>query len=121
MVLTSAQGYPHHVHVLPTVTLVVATSVAVFALLISGLSLCLHWARGQEHPDVSEVRKQTQELSLAHADLVDKVTHWQRRDRVRKLRESREQPQEEAFTDPKALKADLRSRVFGLPKVGTDG
>lgn len=100
-----------------TITLVVATSVSVFALLIAGLSLVFHWARGQEHPDVSEVRKQLQELSLAHADLVDKVTHWQRRDRVRKLRESREAPQEDLPMDPKALKADLRAKVFGLPKV----
>lgn len=104
-----------------TVTLVVATSVAVFALLIAGLSLVLHWARGQEHPDVSAVRKQLQEISLAHADLVDKVTHWQRRDRVRKLRESREAPQEDVAQDPKALKQSLRQAVFGFPKaVGND-
>ena len=99
------------------IVLVTATCISVFALLIAGLSLVFHWARGQEHPDVSEVRKQIQEISLAHADLVDKVTHWQRRDRVRKLRESHEKSPEEMPSDPKALKANLRSAVFGLPKV----
>jgi hypothetical protein len=78
----------------------------------------LHWARGNEHPDVAPVTKSLQELQLAHADLVDKVTHWQRRDRVRKLRESHELPQDEPSGDPKQIKAQLRQRVFGVNSGG---
>jgi hypothetical protein len=72
---------------------------AVFlAFLISVVSLLLHWARSREHPDVSQARQevatlatQVQELRNQHLDLLDKVEHWVKRDRVRRLRESREQ------------------------------
>lgn len=101
------------------IVLVVATCISVFAILIAGLSLLLHWARGKEHPDVAPVARSLQELTLAHADLVDKVAHWQRRDRVRKLRASHEEGTEEAApTDPKALKASLRRQVFGVASNG---
>lgn len=104
-----------------TVALVVATSVSVFALLVAGLSLVLHWARGKEHPDIAPVARSLQELQLAHADLVDKVTHWQSRDRVRKLRASREQKDDALPQDPKELKQSLRQQVFGFPKAASDG
>lgn len=99
--------------VMSQIVLVVATCIAVFSLLIAGLSLLLHWARGKEHPDVAPVARSLQELQLAHADLVDKVSHWQRRDRVRNLRESREAQEAPVETDPKAVKDRLRLQVFG--------
>ena len=104
-----------------TILLAVATSFSALSLGIAVLSLVFHWVRRSEHPDVARVTSQVQELSLAHADLVDKVTHWQRRDRVRNLREGKQKQEDQdqalAGLDPKAFKANLRAKVFGLPSA----
>lgn len=104
-----------------TIALVIATSLSVLSLGVAALALAAHWIRGKQHPDVAPVSRALNELQLSHADLVDKVAHWQRRDRTRRLRESQSDDLDSSHTpaspeivDPKAAKAALRARVFGV-------
>lgn len=94
-------------------TLGLIASLSVFALCSAGVSLFLHWIRPSE-PTTAEQARELQALRLAHADLVDRVEQWQKRDRVRRLREGRESVDETpAELSPGELKAHLRRRVFG--------
>lgn len=80
-----------------------ALAFSAFALVLAAISLAAHWYRGQEHPDVSALRAEV-------LDILDKVEHWMKRDRVRRLRDSHEQPDEQP-TQPAAptTKAELRA------------
>lgn len=91
----------------------VALALSVVALCFGTVSLVAHWLRGKEHPDVTTLRAEV-------LDMLDKVEHWMKRDRIRKLRESHEPPTEEAApgqelpaADPKVAKALLRAQIFG--------
>lgn len=91
---------------------------AVFAVCISVVSLALHWARRGEHPDVTRLDTAMQELRTQQIDLLDKVEHWVRRDRVRRLRASQE-PSEPPETQAPArgsaeYKAWLRQKIRGV-------
>lgn len=86
---------------------------SILALGIAGLSLAIQLKRGAEHPDVSEVRTSVRELHTQYLDLLDKVEHWVKRDRVRRLRDSHDPKDEPAAAAPQDIKANLRARVFG--------
>lgn len=99
----------------------VAASFAAVALACSVVSLALHWVRRKEHPDVSELRAIVSEMRTEHLDLYDRVEHWIKRDRVRKLREGRENAQaaqEAAAPANGDYKAALRARVRNAGLTG---
>lgn len=91
---------------MPEMLLIVATSLSVIAAIFSVLSLALHYRARNEHPDVASLRAEVM-------DVLDKVEHWIKRDRVRRLRASKEDPAEPLPQSPADRKAALRQRVFG--------
>lgn len=87
--------------------LIVATSFSAIALGVSIVSLSIHWSRRNEHPDVTQLRTDV-------IDVLDKVEHWIKRDRVRRLRAARE-PEEEAPQETGPITKDqLRARLRTL-------
>jgi hypothetical protein len=97
-----------------TVTLLVFTvALSVCAAVIAGVGL-LVTLRRPEPLATSELARDVAALKLALADTVDKVEHWQRRDRVRKLRDANEQ-QQLPLEDPDVpLKERLRRQFGGM-------
>jgi len=95
---------------------------ATFSALAFGLavvSLLVHWKRPQVHPDVTRVQSEIESLRANHLELLDRVEHWMKRDRVRKLRQGQEEAQgapvgaDEGQQTPADKKAALRRRVAG--------
>lgn len=104
-----------------TILLAISASLSAIALGSSAVSLALHWAKRDEHPDVAQVRAEITHIRTEISDLLDRFEHWTRRDRTRKLRAAREQDQtnvpDRDATASAANGADaksaLRRRVFG--------
>lgn len=96
-----------------------ATSVcAVLALITALVSLYFVLRTGS----LPEIQSTVRQLSLDVSELYDKVEHWTRRDRVRKLREGQEQARQKEIDETtlpaptgtvKARKAQLRAKMFG--------
>lgn len=102
---------------------------AVFSALGAGfgsISLVFHWVRRKEPVEVSELRAELHQVQRDYLDLVDKVEHWIKRERVRRVREGAEakQAQEQVAMDlspdmslfpnyspPSDRKAALRARL----------
>lgn len=95
-------------------TLGLIAALSIFALCSAGVSLFLHWVRPAE-PTTADQARELQALRLAHADLVDRVEQWQKRDRVRRLREGRESAEQDPVEQltPHERKAALRRQLFG--------
>lgn len=105
-----------------TLQLVLALTALAAALVSLAVSA---WVSLRPRPDSpAELLSTVRQLSLDVTELYDKVEHWQRRDRVRRLREG----QEKAAADPELAdlggqrahdvdgalsKAQLRELVFG--------
>jgi hypothetical protein len=69
------------------IIIVCAAGAAFLSLCLSTVSLLVHYAKRGEHPQVTPIRADLDALRLAFADLVDRVEHWQKRDRARRVRE----------------------------------
>jgi hypothetical protein len=83
------------------------------SLALAGVSLLVTLKR-PEPKSTPELMREVNALRLGHADLVDRVEQWQKRDRVRRLREGKEELQQElAPMDPRSVKDQLR-RQFGV-------
>lgn len=105
-----------------TLLLVCATSFSALSLGIAVVSLALHWARRDEHPDVAQVRAEITHVRTEIADILDRFEHWTKRERVRRLRAGREEAaQEPAPQAPADPKSALRSRVFGVRQPAANG
>lgn len=63
---------------------------AAVAFLLSAVSLAVHYLKRNEHPLVAPLQSQIDSIQLTQADIIDRVEHWMKRDRVRKLREGQE-------------------------------
>lgn len=96
----------------------VASTLSVLSLITSGVSLYFCVRTGSLPQIQSEVRQ----LALDVSEVYDKLEHWTRRDRVRKLREGQEKAREKEIDEvtlpaspesAKARKAQLRAKVFG--------
>lgn len=61
---------------------------ALIAICLSAVSLVLHWVERQKSPQVQELHLRCDSLQLAQTEMLDRIEHWTRRDRVRRLRES---------------------------------
>ena len=86
------------------------------ALVLSVISLSLHWRDRDESPAVAALSTRIQEVQLQILDLIDKVTHWRQRDSVRKARQGAEdKANADADTGAEVpYKTQLRRRVRGL-------
>lgn len=99
----------------------ISLSVAVVAVLFSAVSLVLHYVRRAEPPEVTELHTKLHAIQSDHTDLLDKVTHWMRRDAVRRARAGAEAKADEGVALPGVdTKAALRRRVMasGLGVAG---
>lgn len=98
-------------------TLIGTTSAA--SLILSVISLLIHWKRPKVHPDTTRVQGEIEALRANHLELLDRVEHWIKRDRVRKLRSSNEEKATGPSTGddepqtPAERKNALRRRVMG--------
>jgi len=88
------------------------------AVALAGVSLALHWRAGTATALVPRVHALESDLN----DLYDRVEHWQRRDRVRRLREGPGPEQlQQAAPAPgtaeykQAYKEALRMRAMRTP------
>jgi hypothetical protein len=87
------------------------------SLVLSIISLLIHWKRPQVHPDVARVDNEIQGIRTSILELFDRVEHWMKRDRVRKLRDAQEAkqeaPQGEIAPAAPMTKAELRRKHLG--------
>lgn len=60
----------------------------VVAFLLSAVSLAAHYVKRAEHPLTAPLQSQIDSIQLTQADIIDRVEHWMKRDRVRKLRDA---------------------------------
>jgi len=91
----------------------ISLSIAVFALILSGISLVLHWVRRTETPEYTALSSQIRSLDAELVDLMDKVKHWRNRDNVRRARQGSEEKalSAEEPTTPAEIKASLRRKA----------
>jgi hypothetical protein len=106
---------------------VATVAMATVAILLSAVSLVVHWQKRAEHPATAPLQLQIEALQLGQADIIDRVDHWMRRSSSRKLREAlgeppsvtmernndeqlqpQAQPELPLATSPQQLKAQLR-------------
>lgn len=89
-------------------------ALSLVAVASSTISVLIHYARRAENPVLAPVEAAIQSLQLSQADLVDRVDHWTRRDRTRRLREGKadDEPQIAApVLSPMEVKRELRMRA----------
>lgn len=84
------------------------------ALVLSVISLSLHWRDRDESPAIAALSTRIQEVQLQILDLGDKVQHWRQRDSVRKAREGAQKKLDEAGEGATVVdyKTELRRRVM---------
>lgn len=90
---------------------VAGAGIALVAFCLSAVSLGLHWLERDKHPDVQALHTRCDQLQLAQTDMLDRIEHWTRRDRVRRIRDAQAQEPEPAPADAKAqLRAIAKSK-----------
>lgn len=91
----------------------ITLSGVLLALVLSVLSLTLHWRHRDESPAIAKLSTRIGAVSLEILDLGDKVAHWRQRDSVRKARagaEAKDQAIEEGTVTGDS-KSALRKRA----------
>jgi len=94
----------------------ICLSGVLFALILSVLSLTLHWTRRVSSPEIAALTTRIQETQTQHLDLLDKVEHWRKRDNVRRARLGAEEKlvsdqEGQAPTNAADYKKALRSKA----------
>lgn len=107
-----------HRVILGPMQLYVALAIGLLGVIFGLAALGLHWVRRSEHPDVTR-------LKLDMNELIDKTEHFMRRERTRRIREANEpaEPEQIAAPQPAApspheTKDQLRRRFFQLHQAG---
>jgi len=107
---------------MPPLIASICLSGVLVALILSTVSLVLHWIRRSETPEYIAISSQVRALEAEIIDLMDKIKHWRSRDSVRKAREGSEKKALEAGepTTPSEKKTALRRKATerGLGMVG---
>lgn len=94
-------------------------TLAVSAVVLAGVSLVLSLratriATAPAPASSQELYAHVQALRTSVIDLTDRVEQWQKRDRVRRTRESHEGVEAAPPMDPVSLKAEVRRRALGM-------
>lgn len=96
----------------PTIGLSLIGALSVLSAGISGVTLYMQ-LRPSPIGDLHQLEQHVTSLKLQLNDLVDKFTTQERRDRVRRLRESRDEPMDTAQPQtPVEIRQALRKRTF---------
>lgn len=88
------------------------------AIILSAISLAIHW-RDHRAPSPASLTAEVQALRIAQADVVDRLEHWTRRDRVRKLRDRNSE--QSGKTSGSSGELELVDDAGGLSLVGERG
>lgn len=98
----------------------IALTGALIALVLSVISLSLHWRDRDESPAIAALSTRITELTLQNLDVVDKITHWRQRDSVRKARQGQEDKAKAEIEAGTVVdyKTELRRRARGLQATG---
>jgi hypothetical protein len=97
--------------------LVFAVGFSLVSFLTSITVLAIQYARRHENPITAPLEQAIHALQLGQADIIDRVDHWTRRDRTRRMRAEKLDDQVEDIPQPIApqdLKAQLRQRAQQL-------
>lgn len=103
-----------------TVILSICLTVAVVALILSGLSLVLHWIRRAETVEYSGLSARITNQDLALVEAVDKFKHFAARQTQRTAREAADKARIETaeathvVSAKEALREKLRRRQAGV-------
>lgn len=89
-------------------------SLTFVSLCFSVTAILVTWQKRNEHPAVAPLRTEIDGLRLGLSDVIDRVEHWQRRDRTRKARadaagEQEPQPELAQLLSQHDVKAQLRA------------
>jgi len=87
----------------------ITLSGALFALVVSTISLVLHYVRRKETPEYTALSSQIRALDTELVDMMDKVKHWRNRDGVRAAREKAETKLNDVV--PPETPAEYKSRL----------
>jgi len=92
----------------------ISLSGVLIALVLSTVSLVLHYIRRAETPEYTALSSQIRGLEAELVDLMDKVKHWRNRDNVRRARQGAEEKAnaEVSPATPADYKKALRSRAL---------
>jgi len=92
----------------------ISLSGVLIALVLSVVSLVLHYIRRSETPEYTALSAQIRSLDAELVDLMDKVKHWRNRDNVRRARQGAEEKAAEQVVavTPADYKAALRSKAL---------
>ena len=103
--------------VLASITL----SGALVAIILSTVSLVLHYVRRKETPEYTALASQVRALDAEIIDLMDKIKHWRGRDSVRKARQGAEDKAAAAEepTTTAEIKQALRRKVWASGGQGS--
>lgn len=99
------------------IVLACAAAASFVALVLSVVSLLVHYAKRGEHPLITPIQAEIDALRLAFADLVDRVEHWQKRDRARRVREANDDPAAQAPDQTLPSPADLKAQVRSMART----
>jgi len=91
----------------------ISLSGVLLALVLSVVSLVIHYVRRSETPEYTALSSQIRSLDAELIDLMDKVKHWRNRDNVRRARQGAEEklkaaPEPET---PAEYKTELRRKA----------
>lgn len=94
----------------------ICLSGVLLAIILSTISLVIHYVRRTETPEYTALSSQIRALDAELIDLMDKVKHWRARDNVRRARQGAEDkanaaPEPETPSD---IKQALRRKATGL-------
>ena len=96
-------------------------ALALTAICLSAVSLGVHYLTRDKSPEVSALEARLDSMQLAQIDMMDRIEHWTRRDRVRRLREgATDGPVLQETPTQITSKADLRARIRSGRAVGVD-
>jgi len=92
----------------------ISLSGVLIALVLSVVSLVLHYVRRSETPEYTALSAQIRSLDAELVDLMDKVKHWRNRDNVRRARQGAEEKVAAEVTPstPDDYKKALRARAL---------
>lgn len=98
---------------MPSLYASISLSGALIALVLSVISLVLHYVRRTETPEYTALSAQIRALDAELIDMMDKVKHWRNRDQVRTARQKTEEKQAEAPepTNAAEYKSALRRKA----------
>lgn len=99
-----------------TIELALIATLGLLGFIAGVMSIVFQWKNVQEHLDIAAFKRELHALHATQLDMWEKMDTWVKRDRVRKSREAKAEPAEEAIVtelpiDPHQRKLALREQA----------